>query len=76
MDDRGENIKELRAEVTQGKEETINNPWRNPIKLITWGFLMTSFTLNFFLLQYILPTIGVGLLYLGFLNMRKGNRTV
>lgn len=69
-----ENSYEPLAGVTQGKEVENNNPWRDPINLVTWGFLMTSFTLNFWLLQYILPTIGVGLLYLGFCNMRKGNR--
>jgi hypothetical protein len=53
-------------------EET--NPWREPISYITWGLVLTSFTLNFFLLQYILPTIGVILLYLGTRNLRRVNR--
>lgn len=55
------------------KEFEDSNPWRDAISYITWGLILTSFTLNFFMLQYILPTIGVILLYLGARNLRKVN---
>ena len=74
MNDSEENIDETLENIPQEDEAEKVNPWRDPISLVTWGFLMTSFTLNFLLLQYILPTIGVCLLYLGFRSMRKGNR--
>lgn len=51
-----------------------SNPWHNPIKDITWGFIFTMMTLNFRGLQYILPIIGAGLLYIGFYDLRKENR--
>lgn len=63
------------VDVTPVNEEIEpTNPWLKPISLITWGFALTSFTLNFFLLQYILPTLGVMLMYLGFLSLRKVNQ--
>lgn len=74
MNDSTENLYKPLAEELQGREVEPTNPWRDPISLVAWGFLMTSFTLNFLLLQYILPTIGVALLYLGFRTIRKGNR--
>ena len=74
MSDLEVNLKEPLERVIQGNKVEDMNPWRDPISLVAWGFLMTSFTLNFLLLQYIIPTIGVTLLYLGFRNMRKGNR--
>lgn len=50
------------------------NPWHKSISNITWGFMLTSMTFNFLALQYILPTIGVGLLYIGFRQLRDENR--
>ncbi len=51
-----------------------SNLWRKSISNITWGLILTSFTLNFLLLQFILPTLGIILLYLGFHSLRKLNR--
>lgn len=80
-----ENIEKENIEKEVIKEEIVNeaesnekaeriNPWHMPIYCITWGFFLTSFTLNFFLLQYILPTLGIVLMYLGFRSIRRGNR--
>jgi hypothetical protein len=63
----------MNEELSNEKAERIN-PWHMPIYCITWGFFLTSFTLNFLLLQYILPTLGIVLMYLGFRSIRKGNR--
>lgn len=38
------------------------------------GFVFTIMTFNFLGLQYILPTIGVGLIYIGFCDLRKENK--
>ncbi|MDS1002299.1 hypothetical protein P9J83_02115 [Clostridium sporogenes] len=51
-----------------------SNPWRKPMSNITWGFVFTIMTFNFLGLQYILPTIGVGLIYIGFCDLRKENK--
>lgn len=49
-------------------------PWRRALKLICWGMAQTTITLNFLLLQYILPTVGAVLLCLGFRSLRRENR--
>ena len=51
-----------------------NNNWRIPINCISIGFAFTVITVNFFWLQYILPVIGVALLYLGFRALHKENK--
>lgn len=51
-----------------------SNPWGRPISNITWGFAFTVITFNFFSLQYILPTIGGALLYIGFYDLRMENK--
>lgn len=55
-------------------EIALINPWKQPFNNIIWGLITTSITLNLFMLQYILSTAGVVLLYLGFRNLRKVNR--
>ena len=50
------------------------NPWSKPIGFITWGFILTTLHLNFAYLQYILPTIGVTLIFFGFRSLRKENK--
>ncbi|GEM_PF-414771 len=67
-------IKEQLSEVTANEDQVIRtNPWRDPISNITWGFVFTAITFNFLGLQYILPTLGAGLLYIGFRDLRKEN---
>lgn len=51
-----------------------DNNWRIPINCIAIGFAFTVITFNFFWLQYILPVIGVALLYLGFRALHKENK--
>lgn len=50
------------------------NPWSKPIGFITWGFIITTWRLAFLHLQYILPTIGVILIFLGFRSLRNENK--
>lgn len=63
------------SEITPPEEEIQRiNPWSKPIGFITWGFILTTIHLNFVYLQYILPTIGVVLIYLGFRSLRRENK--
>ncbi|MFC3906439.1 hypothetical protein [Clostridium disporicum] len=48
--------------------------WHNSIKNITLGFMLNVITLNFWGLQYILPTIGTVFLYIGFRDLRNENK--
>lgn len=50
------------------------NPWSKSIGSIAWGFSLTTLHLNFLYLQYILPTIGTALIFLGFRSLRNENR--
>lgn len=50
------------------------NPWRQAMGRIVWGIGLTSFTLNFLYLQYLLPAVGVVLLWLGLRPLRRENR--
>ncbi len=49
------------------------NPWNLCINRVLIGMALTTFTLNFLLLDYILPAIGVMLLLLGFRTLRNEN---
>lgn len=49
-------------------------PWRKAINRILTGFALGAFTLNFVGLNYLLPTIGMFLLLLGFRTLRNENR--
>ncbi|MDD3751648.1 MAG: hypothetical protein PHU60_06330, partial [Tissierellia bacterium] len=61
--------------VTPLEEEVRKtNPWSKPIGFITWGFILTTMHLNFLYLQYILPVIGVILIFLGFRSLRNENK--
>ncbi|MGE4277895.1 MAG: hypothetical protein AB7E30_12080 [Lawsonibacter sp.] len=48
-------------------------PWRQAMERIVWGLGLTTCTLNFLYLNYLLPAIGVILLWLGFRTLRKEN---
>ena len=48
-------------------------PWRRAIGNILGGSALCSITLNFFCLNYLLPTIGVILQLLGFRPLRREN---
>lgn len=63
------------SDVTPPEEEIRKtNPWSKPIGSITWGFILTTWHLSFIYLQYILPTIGVILIFLGFRSLRNENK--
>lgn len=49
-------------------------PWRKAINRILTGFALGAITLNFFGLNYLLPTIGMFLTLLGFRTLRSENR--
>ncbi len=49
-------------------------PWKQATNRILIGLALTSITLNFLLLQYLLPAIGSVLLLLGFRTLRAENR--
>ena len=49
------------------------NPWRKAFRRILWGLALNNITLHFLMLQYILPTLGVILLLLGFRTLRREN---
>lgn len=49
-------------------------PWRKAINRILTGFALGAITLNFVGLNYLLPTIGIFLLLLGFRTLRNENR--
>lgn len=49
-------------------------PWRRAVRRILVGMGLCGITLNFFLLDHILPAIGVMLILLGFRSLRRENR--
>ena len=61
--------------VLPPEEETVweITPWRKAMGRILWGYGLTSITLNFVCLNYILPAIGVVLMLLGFRALRREN---
>ena len=50
------------------------NPWQTAWNRVLWGMALTSITLNFWCLNYILPTAGILLSLLGFRALRRENR--
>ena len=49
-------------------------PWRMALRRVVAGLGLTTVTLNFLYLQYLLPAIGVLLLWQGFRTLRRENR--
>ncbi|MGM9522481.1 MAG: hypothetical protein ACI3VB_08390 [Oscillospiraceae bacterium] len=71
-----ENLDSLLEELPDSLDDELLfeiNPWHRPIMLIIWGILLTSITLNFLYLQYILPALGMALMYIGFRSLRREN---
>ena len=65
------------AAVQQGEPDALAQPqtlWRYALARICWGLVLTTITLNFFYLQYLLPAVGCVLIYLGLRSLRKANR--
>ena len=50
------------------------NPWQMAMTQVLWGFGLSTITLNFLYLDYILPALGTVLLVLGFRTLRRENR--
>ncbi len=67
-------IEGLKGMIPPENEIQNINPWRIPINSITWGLILTTIKWNFLYLQYILPTIGVALIFLGFRSLRNQNK--
>ena len=49
-------------------------PWKEAICKIMWGMSLTTFKLEFFYLQYLLPLLGSVLMYLGYRSLRQENK--
>lgn len=49
-------------------------PWKKSINRVLVGMALTAITLNFWCLNYVLPTIGTILLLLGFRTLRRENK--
>lgn len=49
------------------------NPWQAAMSKILWGMALTTFRLEFFYLQYLLPLLGAALMYLGYRSLRREN---
>lgn len=49
-------------------------PFHDAIRRTVMGLILTTFTLNLWYFQYILPSIGTILIYLGFRTLRNNNR--
>lgn len=49
------------------------NPFRGAVTKVITGMVLTTITLEFLYLNYILPTIGIMLIYLGMRTLRSGN---
>lgn len=64
-------LSQLELEQIPVRETT---PWRRAMGYLLWGLGLTCITVNFFGLQYILPTLGALLLVLGFRPLRRENR--
>lgn len=59
--------------LPEGEAEEIT-PWKRAMGRITWGIGLTTITLNFWYLNYLLPAIGIVLLWLGFRTLRRENK--
>ncbi len=49
-------------------------PWRRAMSRILWGLVLSSLTLNFWGLNYLLPALGHILILLGLRTLRRENR--
>ena len=50
------------------------NPWKRAIHRIVWGIGLTTCTLNFWIIRYLMVAVGTVLLWLGFRALRRENR--
>ena len=66
-----ENISDLPPEDETARSV---NPWRRGMRAALAGMALNAVTLNFWGLNYLLPTVGVLLMLLGFRALRRVNR--
>lgn len=50
-----------------------SSPWRGALKQVCWGLALWSITLDVFYLNFLLPTLGIVLLWLGLRSLRRQN---
>ncbi len=63
----------LYEEASQLPPAPLPKPWSGPLRRICWGIALNTITLNFLGLNYLLPSIGMVLLWLGFRSLRQEN---
>ena len=66
-------LKETLPETALVENLRVINPLGAAVDKIIAGMVMTTITLNFLYLNYILPTVGILLIYLGMRTLRSGN---
>ena len=66
-------LKETLPETSLAENLGVINPLGAAVNRIIAGMVMTTITLNFLGLNYILPTVGIMLIYLGMRTLRSGN---
>ena len=66
-------LAETAGELPPPPEEQAE-PWSRAMKYILWGLALVTFRLELFYLQFILPCIGSGLVFLGFRSLRRSAR--
>ena len=63
----------LYEEVSHLPPAPLPKPWSGPLRRICWGIVLNTIKLNFLGLNYLLPSIGMVLLWLGFRSLRQEN---
>ena len=48
-------------------------PWKRALRRVVWGVGLTTILIHFLWLQYLLPTAGLMLMWLGFRTLRREN---
>ena len=66
-------LREQLPETSLADNLGVINPLGAAVNKIIAGMVMTTITLNFLYLNYILPTVGIMLIYLGMRTLRSGN---
>lgn len=61
-------------EIQEIEKKPMENVWRIPFLQIVWSFILTTITINFYGLQYILPAVGVMLLLIGVHSLKQINQ--
>ncbi len=74
-EDFDQKVMEQLSDIIPREEDVIAiNPWSRPIGYIIWGCVFSLINLNVYYLQYLFPTIGTVLYFLGFRSLRNENK--